>query len=208
VGKAKLNAVMVHKIAWTFRRWCALRDSSFGLSCSGWRANRGGGRAPSSWRTINAEARQWFIATVEKKNSWAARPATSDLSTSTVRCHMGQRVLLPLPSRRVARAAPHDGINRQVRSFFHERANEPRSCYVDHHLGYVKTVFKVFAEPTIAVEPREATLHDPGQPGDPESSVLAPIFSRSCLGAPSEGPGLLPQKPIRTQLGPSCERRA
>jgi hypothetical protein len=40
---------------------------------------------------------------LRKTNSWVLRPATSGLSTSTVRFQMGQeRVFLPLPTRRTA----------------------------------------------------------------------------------------------------------
>jgi hypothetical protein len=54
-------------------------------------------------KAINAEARQWFIATVEKDELLGVGPATSSLSISAVRFQIGQeRVLLPLPTRRTA----------------------------------------------------------------------------------------------------------
>ena len=75
-------------------------------------------------KTINAEARQWFIATVEKDELLGV--ASSDKRLERVGGALpngaGASLVGFANQTHRGRVAPGDGVNREVRSFLHARA--------------------------------------------------------------------------------------
>jgi hypothetical protein len=76
-------------------------------------------------KAINAEARRWFIATVEKDELLGVASSDKRLEHIDGALPNGAGASLVGLANQThrGRAAPGDGVNRQVRSFLHARAS-------------------------------------------------------------------------------------